>query len=131
MSYKPNPLSALGRLSYTGHLLFYPLAGAFYMMVVKPYMAKSSVEAEQKEWDSMPKLKKVDPDVFNPFSPIPYHNNPELKYVFASINMHKYVNENHINAEEYVWKDYHNSYDHDHKNAYMYNWTSMHGPRDH
>ena len=79
----------------------------------------------------MPKLKKVDPDIFNPFSPVPYHNNPELKYVFAHINMHKHINENHINPETYVWKDYHKSYDHDHKNAYMYNWSSMHGPRDH
>ena len=40
----------------------------------------------------MPKARKVDPDVFNPFTPIPYHNNPELKYAFANIKMFNYTN---------------------------------------
>ena len=131
MSFKANPLSFLGRMSYTGHLLFYPSAGLFYLFVIKPYMEKKNQKQEQAEWDSMPKLKKVDPDLFNPFSPIPYHNSPEVKYVFANVKMHNYINENHINPDTYVWKDFHNSYDHDHKNAYLYNWTSIHGPRDH
>ena len=46
----------------------------------------------------MPKLIKVDPDLFNPFTPLPYHNNPELKYAFAHIKMHGYLNENQINV---------------------------------
>jgi hypothetical protein len=78
----------------------------------------------------MPKLKPVDPDIFNPFTPIPYHNNKELTYLFANVRMHNHVNQNHINPETYVWKGYHNSFDHDNKNAYLYNWTSIHGPRD-
>jgi hypothetical protein len=60
----------------------------------------------------MAKAKKVDPDLFNPFSPIPYHNNSELKYVFSHVNMHNYVNKNHLNVKDYVWKDYHRSFDH-------------------
>ena len=97
MSFKVNPLSALGRLGYAGHLLFYPLAGAVYVYVVSPYLEQRSKDAEQKEWDMMPKAKKVDPDLFNPFSPIPYHNNLELKYAFAHINMHNHLNHNQIN----------------------------------
>ena len=79
----------------------------------------------------MPKAKKVDPDLFNPFSAVPYHNNQELKYLFSHINMHNYVNVNHINAKEYVWKGFHKSFDHNNTNEYMYNWTSVHSPRDH
>lgn len=78
----------------------------------------------------MSKARKVDPDLFNPFSPIPYHNSPDVRYTFAKVNMHNYLNENHLNPENYIWKDFHNSYDHDHKNAYMYNWTSLHAPKD-
>lgn len=78
----------------------------------------------------MPKAKKVDPDLFNPFTPIPYHNNPELKYAFAHINLFGYINENQINTQTYAHKNYHNSYDHDNKNAYLYNWTSLHGAID-
>ena len=46
MSFKVNPLSALGRLGYAGHLLFYPLAGAVYVYVVSPYLAERSKAAE-------------------------------------------------------------------------------------
>ena len=74
---------------------------------------------------AMAKAKVVDPDYFNPFTPIPFHNNPELKYVFADINMRKYVNENHINVKDYQWKNYHDSYDHGNKKTYLYNWTSV------
>ena len=73
----------------------------------------------------MAKAKTVDPDYFNPFSPIPFHNNAELKYVFAEVNMRKYVNENHINTKDYQWKNYHNSYDHGNKKTYTYNWSSV------
>ena len=78
----------------------------------------------------MPKARKVDPDVFNPFSPIPYHNNAELKYAFAHVNLFNYSNRNHLNPKEYVWKDYHNSFDHNNTNQYLYDWTSMHAKRD-
>ena len=130
MSYKANPLSALGRMSYGVHLAFYPTALAVYLLGIKPIMDKRAAKQEQDEWDNMPKARKVDPDLFNPFTPIPYHNNPELKYVFAHIKMHNYINKNHIDPETYVWKDFHNSYDHDHKNAYTYNWTSLQGAID-
>ena len=80
MSYRANPLSVLGRMSYGIHLLFYPGALATYVLVVKPIMDKRAKDSEQQQWDNMPKARRVDPDIFNPFTPIPYHNNPELKY---------------------------------------------------
>ena len=35
---------------------------------------------------------RIDPDLYNPFTPIPYHNNPEIKYGLAHIRMHGYLN---------------------------------------
>lgn len=129
--YKPNALSGLGRLSYGAHLLVYPLLGTAYVFLISPYLKKRSEAAEKAEWDMMAKAKKMDPDYFNPFSAIPYHNNPELKYAFAHVNMHGYLNRNHINSKDYLWKSYHNSFDHNEKGSYLYNWTSVHAPRDH
>ena len=130
MSHRANPLSFLGKMSYGVHLLFYPGALGVYLLVVKPYLAARNEKSEKDQWESMPKLGKVDPDIFNPFTPIPYHNNKELKYGFAHINLFNYANANHMNAREYVWRDYHNSFDHNNTNAYMYNWVSMHGPKE-
>jgi len=130
MTYRPNPLSCFGRLSYGAHMLVYPAILAAYLFGVKPYMANSAKAAEEKEWAGMPKAKKVDPDLFSPFSPIPYHNNPELKYGFAHIHMHGQLNANQINPKNYVWKGFHNSYDHNNELAYTYNWTSLHSPVD-
>lgn len=130
MSIKSNFLSGFGRMSWRAHLLVYPGIAAAYLFGVKPYMAKSAADQEKQEWDNMPKSRKVDPDLFNPFTPIPYHNNPELKYGFAHIHMHGYINENQINTKGYVWKDFHNSYDHENKNVHSYNWTSLHSARD-
>ena len=130
MSFKANPLSGLGRLSWGVHFLAYPSLAILYLYGVKPWMASRAAAQEESEWASMPKLKPVDPDIFNPFTPIPYHNNKELTYLFSNVHMHNHVNHNHINPDTYVWKGYHNSFDHDNKNAYMYNWTSVHGPRD-
>ena len=117
-------------MSWSSHLLVYPGIIALYIWGVKPMMASRSAAAEKKEWDMMPKAKPVDPDVFNPFTPIPYHNNHENTYNYAHIRMFNYLNKNHINVDDYNWKLYHNSYDHDGKNEYLYNWISLHGPRD-
>ena len=71
----------------------------------------------------MPKQKPVDPDYFNPFTPIPFHNNPELKYAHAHIKMRNYINEHHINKDDYPYKNYVNSYDHGNKKTYQWNWS--------
>ena len=85
----------------------------------------------QKELDeAMPKLKKMDPDLFNPFSPIPYHNSVDVKYATEHIRMYHYLNENQINVENYPYKNYNFSYDHDNKMGYTYNWTSIHDKID-
>ena len=121
-----NPLSALGRMSYSAHLAFYPVAFAFYTAIVAPYRARGAAAVIQAEVDSMSKAKAVDPDHFSPFSPIPYHNNPELVYVYHGINMRNYCNKNtHINEKEYVWKNYHNSFDHGNKKNYIWNYTRV------
>ena len=75
--------------------------------------------------EGMAKARPVDPDLFNPFTPIPFHNNPELRYVYAHINLRKYVNKHHINTKDYIWKSYHDSYDHGSKKTYLYNWSSV------
>ena len=128
--FRANALSTFGRMSWGAHLLVYPALLGVYVFGVKPYMNESNKKQEAQEWENMPKARKVDPDLFNPFSPIPYHNNPELKYGFAHIRMHGYLNDNQINTNGYVWKGFHNSYDHDNKGAWTYNWTSLHSPRD-
>ena len=67
-------------------------------------------------------MKKVDPDLFNPFTPLPYHNSKELKYAYAHVDMRKYIDEHtHINPENYIWKQYHDSYDHDNKRTHYWN----------
>ena len=130
MIYRPNALSALGRMNYATHLLAYPALFGLYFFVVSPYMAKKAIDDQQAEYDMIPQARKVDPDVFSPFSPVPYHNNPELKYVFANINMHGFLNKSHMNPASYAYKGFHNSYDHDNKNTYTYNWTSTHAPKE-
>ena len=122
---KTNAMSALGRMGYGAHLMCYPAFGAFIVFGVMPWNAKRAEANKKADMDAMIDKKAVDPDLFSPFTPIPYHNNPELKYVFAHINMRKYVNQNHINVDDYVWKNYHHSYDHDNKKSYTYNWVSI------
>ena len=122
-----NTLSALGRMSYSVHLTIYPTLAFLIGYGILPWYNKRQVVAKQKEQDDKPLAAKVDPDLFNPFSPIPYHNNPELKYAFANVKMHNYLEKNtHINEEDYFWKAYHNSYDHNNTNGYMYSWISLH-----
>ena len=122
---RSNSMSAFGRMSYTTHLAFYPATFAFYQLVIAPWRKSNADAAKKAEWDGMIKGRPVDPDIFNPFTQIPYHNNPELKYVFAHTNMKNYVNQNHINPNEYLWKNYHHSFDHNNQKQYTYNWTSV------
>ena len=125
-----NPLSQLGRMSYQLHLLTYPTVLTIGYLFGKPYMKQRKEAAAKAEWDSLPKPRAVDPDLFNPFSPIPYHNSREVKYATDHIRLHGYVNKNHLNVKEYAWKSYHNSYDHNDDCSYMYNWTSTTKPMD-
>ena len=122
---RSNALSAMGRMGWNTHFLIYPTAIAAYLGVYKPYQARQEENTKKEEMDAMAKAKIVDPDSFNPFSPIPFHNNNELKYVFAEVNMRNYINENHINVKDYQWKNYHDSYDHGNKKTYLYNWSSV------
>ena len=74
----------------------------------------------------MPKPRSVDPDDFQPFSAIPFHNNTEMRYRYANMNLYKYVQrENQMNLNDYAYKGFTNSYDHDNRYQHFYNWVSM------
>ena len=121
-----NPLSALGRMNYKTFMLIYPATFLFYIGAVKPFLAKKAIDDEQWAWDVMPKARSVDPDLFSPFTPVPYHNSKEMKYLTSTLRMHGYLNENHINVRDYPWKNFHDSYDHSNQRVYTFNWRSMH-----
>mmetsp|Transcript_6862 Transcript_6862/g.9447 ORF Transcript_6862/g.9447 Transcript_6862/m.9447 type:complete len:125 (-) Transcript_6862:181-555(-) len=122
---RSNALSALGRMGWGTHFLVYPTAVGLYFGAYKPYAKDQEEAAKKKEWDDMAKAKPVDPDYFNPFTAVPFHNNPELKYVFSEVNLRKYVNEHQINEKDYIWQSYHDSYDHGNKKRHLYNWSSI------
>ena len=64
----------------------------------------------------MPKVKPVDPDNFNPFTPIPFHNNPELRYRYAGVRLHKYLDtKTQLNVNDTPYKAFHDSFDHNNK----------------
>jgi hypothetical protein len=73
----PNALSFLGRMTYGQHLIAYPSLVLFYSFVVAPWRKRSAENSKKQEYDMIPKAKTVDPALFSPFSPIPYHNNYE------------------------------------------------------
>ena len=121
-----NALSAFGRTGYYTHMLVYPLLAGTYYFGYLPYTAREADKQQQKDWDEMPvKAAKVDPDLFNPFTPIPYHNNLELNYAFAHVNMRNYIDKEHLNVDDYIWKGFHDSYDHGNDKKHLYNWTSI------
>ena len=113
---RTNTLSALGRLSYSAHLALYPIIGGSLYSLYSSY-SKSSAEAQKNyELESMPKLKAVDPDNFNPFTPIPFHNNPELRYRYAGVRLHKYLDtKTQLNVNDTPYKAFHDSFDHNNK----------------
>ena len=119
-----NPLSAIGRMSYGAHLALYPVFGGSGWFFWTPYSASSNAKAAAEAEAAMPKAKAVDPDNFNPFTPIPFHNNHEIRYRMASLKMINYQDKTHTNVRDYPFKSFHDSYDHSNKKAYTYNWVS-------
>ena len=118
-------LSALGRVSYTTHLALYPIIGGSIWFIKAAYSASSEKAAAEAFEKSMPKAKAVDPDNFNPFSVIPFHNNPELRYRYANYKMHNYLNKDtQMNVADYTFRGFHDSYDHSNKKVHLYNWVS-------
>lgn len=122
---RSNALSALGKMGWGTHFLIYPVSAGLYFGAYKPYAARQEKATQDAEMEAMAKAKQVDPDDFNPFSPIPFSNNPELKYVFANCNMRHYVNDDHMNVKDYQWKNYHDSFDHGNKKVHTYAWSSV------
>ena len=84
---KVNALSGFGRMSYTAHLVLYPLIGGSAYFLGQTYLKNSAEKAKQAELAALPAYKPVDPDDFQPFSAIPFHNNPELRYRYANVRL--------------------------------------------
>ena len=123
---RTNPLSALGRMSYASHLALYPVlfGGAYF--AYSGWSKSSAEKAAQQIKDTMPKARAVDPDDFQPFSAIPFHNNTELRYRYADVKMYGYLDrKTQLNTQNYPYKLFHDVYDHDNKKTYTYNWVSM------
>ena len=126
-----NILSSFGRMNYATHLLMYPLIGGSFFFMYSSYSTKQAARAEKEIWDNMPKPRPVDPDNFNPFSAIPFHNNPENRYRYANVRMHQYVDHHtHMNLKDYAYKYYHDSFDHQSKHVHLNNYVSS-KPSDH
>ena len=113
-------------MGYASHLALYPaLFGSVYL-VVSSYTASSARKQAIADEKAMPKAQPVDPDNFNPFTAIPFHNNPELRYRYAETKMFGYLDpKTQINKNDYTYKLFHYSYDHDNEKTYTYNWVSM------
>ena len=123
---KVNALSAFGRLSYGAHLALYPLLGGTAYFLGSTYSRNNAIKNEQKEIDSMPAYNPVDPDDFQPFSAVPFHNNQELRYRYANTKMFGYLDKNtHMNLKDYNYKSYHDVYDHGNNKQHLYNWVSL------
>ena len=126
-----NMKSALGRMTWGAHLFIYPSIYLVWSQVIMPYKTYLDEEDMKAQWAALRKKAKVDPDLFNPFTPVPFHNNKELKYYHS--NLHRrttgYI-DHHLgyNTDDFLWKDYHRSFDHDNKNGYLYDFTSFRKP---
>ena len=122
---RTNPLSAFGRMSYASHMALYPLLGGSFYTLYTTWSKRSADAAEKAAIEAMPKAKAVDPDLFQPFSAIPFHNNVELHYRYANTKMFGYLDtKTHMNSKDYTYKLFHDSFDHDNKKEYTYNWIS-------
>ena len=116
----------LGKMSYGAHLTLYPLIIGSGYFAYSSWSKSSAEKAKQAEIDGMPGLRPVDPDNFNPFTPVPFHNNPELRYRYAGIRMWNFLDKKtHLNVENYPYKQYHDVYDHTGAKKHLYNWVSL------
>ena len=110
---KMNTLSVFGRMSYGAHMVTTGLLVGTGYFGGSAYMKYSAESMEKQVQESLPKLRKVDPDLFNPFTPIPFHNNPESKYRFADMKLHGYLDaKTHMNLKDYAYKGFNDSFDH-------------------
>ena len=89
-----NALSMFGRLSYGAHLALYPIVGGTSFFLYTTKAARDAKLSAAETEATMPKAASVDPDLFNPFTAIPFHNNIEMKYRYADVKLHGYLDKN-------------------------------------
>ena len=113
-------------MSYGAHVAATSLLVGSTYYFATAYSASSAEKQEAADYENLPKLKKVDPDLFNPFSVIPFHNNLELKYRYADMKLHGYLDpKTQLNVKDYSYKGFHDCYDHSGKKTHYYNWISV------
>ena len=121
-----NTWSAFGRMSYGAHMVSTVLVIGSAGFLYKARAAASAAAQALEDQENLPKLKKVDPDLFQPFSPIPFHNNMEHKYRYANMKMHGYLDaKTQLNLKDYPYKGFHDCYDHSNKKKHYYDWVSV------
>ena len=113
-------------MGYGAHLALYPILGGSTYLFYKTWSESSAAKQAIQDERAMPKAVPVDPDNFQPFSAIPFHNNPELRYRYANTKLFGYLDsKTHLNTTDYTYKYYFDVYDHDDKKSYTWNWVSM------
>ena len=119
----PNILSYIGKANYIGVLAIYAGIGFAYFKFISPYLKKKKNEEEETFIKMLLAVPPVDMRTHNPFTPIPFHNNPELLFRYGDTNFHNYLNQNNINVDNYLYSDYYFTNDKGDK-SYIYNWSS-------
>merc|ERR1711990_1107088 len=113
-------------MGYGAHMVTTGLIVGASFTMFNSYSASSTAAQAAKDKEELPKLKKVDPDLFNPFTPIPFHNNIELKYRYANMRLHGYLDaKTHLNVKDYAYKGFHDAFDHSSKKQHYYNWINV------
>ena len=121
-----NTLSVFGRMSYPAHVASTALLLGSTYFLYSSYSTKAAEAQKKEDIENLPELKKVDPDLFQPFSAIPFHNNLELKYRYADMKLHGYLDpKSQLNVKDYAYKGFHDCYDHSGKKQHYYNWISV------
>lgn len=117
----PNILSYIGKLNYAGVLAVYVGLGFAYLKIVSPHLKKKKEEDEKDFIDMLLPVPSLDMRLHNPFTPIPFHNNPELLFRYGNTNFHNYLNHNNINPQNYLYSEYYCT-NQPGDNSYIYNW---------
>lgn len=110
-------------MSHTAHLLTYPLVGLLYWKLWRPHSAQKKAAEEEAKWANLPEVPELQPELMNEFTPLPFHNNQELRYALAKINMRGYLNKNGLNVNEYMYRNYFQPCSQE-DTSYLFDWVN-------
>ena len=118
----PNLLSYIGKINYFGMLALYGIAGTGYFLYLKPYLNKKKQRLEEEDLKKI-EYPEMDIKMHSALTPVPFHHNSELLHRYEGINMYNYLNENHINEENYPYQRYYSVCDVLDHGPFIYNWS--------